>query len=208
MTMQKLDTFMYRGVPAEAIAISRKFLFSPSYNFDIETTSWTTSNYRGFWCDYAIDEALVVKNLYLFSKNHQYPTINGKVAEEIPDFVGLLTELNKKARKPMLYHEGFPMQYMGINYECDYTGNIVLGVDPSQNKAGQRCYRKVYDLAFEVGILIESTDITEKWRLSINQKNKEASKYWWEDENHNYYYLINYGLMGVNSLQNRESISG
>jgi len=62
MTMQRLDTFMYKGMPAEAIAISREISFSPANNFDIETTSWTTSNYRGFWCDYAFDEALVVQN--------------------------------------------------------------------------------------------------------------------------------------------------
>lgn len=208
MTMQRLDTFMYQGVPAEAIAISRKFSFSPANNFDIETTSWITSNYRGFWCDYAIDEALVIQNLYLFSKKNLYPTINGKGAEEIPDFVCLLNEFNKKACKPILYNDRFPMQYIGINYEYDYTGNIVLGVVPSQNKAGQRRYRKVFDLEFEVGILIESIDITEKWRLSINPKNKEGSKYWWENENHRYDYLVNYGLMEVDSLKNIGSTSG
>ena len=150
----------------------------------------------------ALWECLRNKNLGVRFRR-QHPVFN-----YIPDFVCLLNEFNKKACKPILYNDRFPMQYIGINYEYDYTGNIVLGVVPSQNKAGQRRYRKVFDLEFEVGILIESIDITEKWRLSINPKNKEGSKYWWENENHRYDYLVNYGLMEVDSLKNIGSTSG
>lgn len=70
MTMQMFDNFSYRGKRAEAIAISRRFSFTPVSNFGIATAAWGTCNYRGFWCDYVIDEMFVLSNLYLFSKTH------------------------------------------------------------------------------------------------------------------------------------------
>ena len=153
MTMQMLDSFSYRGKRAEAIAISRRFSFTPENNFGIVTSAWGTSNYRGFWCDYDIDEWFVLSNLYLFSKTHDYPNINGKKAEEIPEFVRLLEQINSKAKKERRYINGFPMQYRGINYICEYSGRIVLGIEPIQNKSRKERYREVYELCSSQQIL-------------------------------------------------------
>lgn len=191
MTMQMTDSFIYKREPAEAIAISRRFSFTPFNTFGIETAPWATSNYRGFRCDYDIDESLVIKNLYLFSKNHSYPLINGNKAEEIPEYTSILSEINKKARVPKRYLDGFPMQYMGINYEYEYSGKIVLCVNPKRGvPAGER-YLKVVELCFVDGILTESSEITDLWRSANEQKEKKSTRYWWEEKENSYAYLVN-----------------
>ena len=197
MTMQMTDTFFYQGEKAEAIAISHRFSFSPANAFGIETASWSTSTYRGFWCDYSIDESFVIQNLYLYSKNQFYPSINGQGAEKIPDFVALLDEINRKARVPKKYGDGFPMQYIGINYDYEYSGRIVLGIDPEQNKAGRKKYRKVIELLLDMGIVEEETDITEIWQTVDGRQTEKVMNYWWERQSNNYYILIN-TFMGVN----------
>ena len=152
MTMQMLDSFSYRGMHAEAIAISRRFSFTPANNLGILTVAWGTANYRGFWCDFDIDEMFVLSNLYLFSKTYEYPVINGKNAEKIPEFVRLLEQKNRKAKGERRYIDGFPMQYKGIDYLYEYSGRVVLGINPAQSKFGQERYREVYELLFDKGV--------------------------------------------------------
>ena len=176
MTMQMTDTFFYQGEKAEAIAISHRFSFSPANAFD---------------------ESFVIQNLYLYSKNQFYPSINGQGAEKIPDFVALLDEINRKARVPKKYGDGFPMQYIGINYDYEYSGRIVLGIDPEQNKAGRKKYRKVIELLLDMGIVEEETDITEIWQTVDGRQTEKVMNYWWERQSNNYYILIN-TFMGVN----------
>lgn len=208
MTMQMMDSFSYRGERAEAIAISRRFSFSPANNFGIVAASWATSNSRGFWCDYSIDESLVINNLYLFSKDHLYPPINGRNAEEIPEFRHMLDDINEKARTPKQYQDGFPMRYIGIDYDYEYSGRIVLGVDPKRSKSGRERYRKVIELVFDTGIVLETTDITEIWRQVDERNDKGRISYWWEQEDNDYSYLINYRFMGVNEHRDSEADSG
>lgn len=155
MTMQVLDSFSYRGKRAEAIAISRRFSFTPANNLGIPTAAWCTANYRGFWCDFDIDEMFVLSNLYLFSKTHEYPVINGNNAEKIPEYVRILEQINLTAKKERQYIDGFPMQYKCIDYLYDYSGKVVLGIEPAQNKSGQERYQEVYELLFDKGVLIQ-----------------------------------------------------
>ncbi len=202
MTMQIRDSFSYHGERAEAIAISKRFHFTPTGAFGIKTSSWATSNYRGFWCDYIIDDSLIIKNLYLFSENHAYPPINGKSAVELPEFSNMLEDINRKTRAPRQYCEGFPMQYLGINYAVDYTGMIVLGVDPKPNKRGDKRYRQVLELTFEEGILLDTADITQTWRKAISPDNTDVAEHWWEKEEYSYFMLINYSFMGLREANN------
>lgn len=208
MTMQMMDSFSYRGERAEAIAISRRISFSTANNLGIATASWATSNYRGFWCDYSIDESLVINNLYLFSKDHLYPPINGRNAEEIPEFHHMLNDINEKAHIPKQYQDGFPMQYIGIDYDYEYSGRIVLGVDPKRSKSGRERYRKVIELVFDKGVVLETTDITEIWRKEDEQNDKDLISYWWDQEENGYFYLINYSFMGVNEPRDSKVDSG
>ncbi len=199
MTMQMLDSFSYRGKRADAIAISRRFSFMPASSFGIVTAAWITSNYRGFWCNFDIDEMLVLSNLYLFSKTHEYPAINGKKAEEIPEFVRILEQINSKAKEKRNYTDGFPMQYRSIDYIYEYSGRIVIGIETEQNKSGKERYREVYELLFETGILLEEADITSTWKAVYEKQNGQPEEYWWESEDNNYFNLMNYAFMGVRS---------
>ena len=208
MTMQMMDSFSYRGERAEALAVSRRFSFSPANNFGITTASWATSNHRGFWCDYSVDESLVIKNVYLFSKNHHYPPINGRNAEEIPEFRLMLDDINKKARIPKQYQDCFPMQYLSIDYDYEYSGRIVLGISPIRNKSGRVRYRRVIELVFNSGIVMEASDISERWRPIDERNGFDSISYWWEQEDNDYSYLINYCLMGVNEPNDSESDCG
>ena len=195
--MQISDTFTYKGEQANAIALNRRLPFSPASNFGIATAAWATSNYRGFWCDYSIDETLKVKNLYLFSRDHSYPSINGQAAEKIPEFVKLILRINAEARTPWCYDDGFPMRYMDINCDVEYSGRIAIGVKPSSSKSGKRSYKRVYDLLFDSGILIEFTDITDIWKSADSCAGSNPGTCWWMERENDYYYLLNYRFMGI-----------
>ena len=78
--------------------------------------------------------------------------INGKNAEKIPEFVRLLEQKNRKAKGERRYIDGFPMQYKGIDYLYEYSGRVVLGINPAQSKFGQERYREVYELLFDKGV--------------------------------------------------------
>jgi len=196
MTLQHTDTFAYQGKPANVIAISEDFTFSPYNDFGIETGFWSTSNRRGFWCDYSIDGSLMVQNLYLFSHDKNYPFIMGQQAEKIPMYVELLDTINGRTGEKYQYINGFPMQYIDINYDVDYLGKIVLGTGATKDKQGQRAYKQVLELSFEDGIIVRTKDITEAWRYYAKNEKKNVDKHWWTDEKRDYYYLINYHFMG------------
>ena len=195
MTMQIPDRFVYRGQRAEAIAISRHIEFSPARNFDIQTFSWATSNHRGFWCDYVIEEALVIHTLHLVSKDDVYPVLDGIQAEPVPEYV-VLFENHIKPHHPTTHHIGLPMQYVGLNYMVDYTGSILMGVGIKEGSRNER-YQKVFELEFEDGILMQSTDITETWAKVHDKAAETTENYWWQKKENDYYDLINYGLMGI-----------
>ena len=113
MTNQRPDTFSYKGKDAEVIAINNRFSFTPANSFNIETKLWGTANYRGFWCDYAIEKSLIIENLYVYSKNCEYPPINGIHGEEIPWLADLFTQVNKGVNGPRCYKDAFT-DHIGI----------------------------------------------------------------------------------------------
>jgi hypothetical protein len=138
MTMQMMDSFSYRGERAETIAISRRFSFSPANNFGIAVTSWATSNYRGFWCDYSIDESLVINNLYLFSKDHLYPPVNGRKAEEIAEFRHLLDDINEKVRIPKNTRTAFQCNILVLTMTMNTPEELYwVSIQSGINQAGK-----------------------------------------------------------------------
>lgn len=196
MTMQMPDRFVYRGQLAEAIAVSRKLAFSPARNFGIQTFSWATSNHRGFWCNYVIEEALVIHTLHLVSKDDVYPVIEGIQAEPVPEYVGLF-ENHIKPHHPTAHYAGLPMQYVGLNYVVDYSGSILIGLGIKEGSRIER-YHQLLELEFEDGILMRSTDVTEKWAKVHDKASAGTTEdYWWQKKENDYYDLINYGLMGI-----------
>ena len=193
MTMQRLDSFTYQGKTAKAIAISRRFSFTPDNNLGIKVTPCETCNWRGFWCDYCLDTSFIVKNVYLFAKNQDNTLLFGKKGKELPEYKSLLKVLNEKRKEHLKYTNGFPSMYENINYLFEYTGNIVIGVDFDSQKHGAERYECVYELEYMEGILVQQSDITDKWK-NVNEK---EVKYWWQEKENDYFYLINYSYMGI-----------
>lgn len=180
MTKQIESRFTYEGVPARALALYKRILFLPAEKTGIETGSWANMNYNGFWCDYSVDRELIIRNLYIFSKDHNYPEINGVKAEEVSLYRGLADSINKKyPERNLIYINTFPMLYRDVCIKCEYTGRIILGLEQKNER--------VYDAVFEKGAVTESVDITDKWRLFMTKR--KASGYWWEKEDRRYFYL-------------------
>lgn len=100
------------------------------------------------------------------------------------------------------------MQYIGIDYDYEYSGRIVLGINPKRNKSGRERYRKVIELVFDAGIVLETADITEIWRQVDERIDKGRISLRWEQEDNNYFYLINYRFMGLNERRDSEADSG
>ena len=107
-----------------------------------------------------------------------------------------LFENHIKPHRPTTHYIGLPMQYIGLNYIVDYTGSILLGVGIKEGSRNER-YHQVFQLDFEDGILMQSTNITETWSKVHNKATGTSEDYWWQKKENDYYYLINYGLMGI-----------
>ena len=187
--MQMLDVFTFQGERVEAIAISQRFDFSPKRNFGIETEPWMTANYRGFICEYSLDEAFTVQNLFLFSRNQYYPPVMGIEAELDPVYETIYESVGKSGLGPR--------QYNGINYNTGYSGAIVIGVEPVRKRREPEQYRQVLELRYRCGFLSETRDITELWREARREDGKCDAEYWWMEEKNNYFYLINFAFMGL-----------
>ena len=196
MTKQFQDIFSYRGKNVQVIAISHRFPFSPNRNFGIDAALYCTANYRGFLCEYVIDDLFVLKNLIVFSKSHTYPVIYGKKAEKIPFYIALLEEINRNTKAEKQYIDMFPMQYSGIDEILEYSGRIVLDTEPQQNRYEQYKNRAVYELVFESGILKDTKDITSLWKSVCKRPNGKPIEYWWEEEENKYCNLINHYTSG------------
>lgn len=77
MTAQIGDKYKYQKKEYTIVALSSSIPFKPE-DFGLEPHFSCTACYRGYWCEYAIeDEELLLKNLYLFNMNNKYPPLNG-----------------------------------------------------------------------------------------------------------------------------------
>ena len=171
---------------AKAFAFSDKIDFSPWKAFSLETVRWSTANHRGFWCDYKIEEKLIIINLHLVTKDLVYPPLMNVLAEEDPIY--------KEIRDRFGRNIPFPMQYSNIDYEVDYTGKMVLGIDFDRSQDDR--YKQVLELGFEHGILMDTIDITTIRKASKKKDIIAPDDIWWMKEKNDYYYRLNYGDWG------------
>ncbi len=195
MTKQIHDRFTYQGSRGEALALNNAIPFSPTRKYGVKPGTWSTSNYRGFFCEYELGEVFLLKNLIIFTESRQYPELNGVPAQKIPDFEEFLKQINEKGKKPKDYMDVFPMQYTGLNLEIEFSGKILIGLDPKESKSGKIRYRQVSELSYDSGILTNTADITALYRLSFSGEPPDC---WWAQEEYRYYHLINYSLMEMN----------
>lgn len=181
MTVQIGDIYRYQNKKFTIVAMSSLNIFNPR-SFGLEPHTGATVCWRGYWCEYDIvDDELRLKDLYLFNADGNYPPINGTEVsnqefEEYESYRG-----NKKKCEKVKIPANFGHRvYRDINMLIPYSGRILLGnefMDEYYIHMGfQRgwAYRKLIELVFEEGILMECNDISyiaEEKREAIKQGN-------------------------------------
>lgn len=190
MTMQIRDSFSFQNKECEAIALSRKLKIFPKLDFGVKTSAFSTSNYRGFHCDYVIDGELIVKNLYIYSEHNDYPIINNVRAVPDPFWV----DIRKKTGKERL---PVPVIYYGINFKDKYSGKMLIGIGLHPDLHKSQRYDQILELEFSEGVLQNSDDISGLWKAWAKEQKEGEGGYWWTYEDNSYHNLLNYSLMGL-----------
>lgn len=129
MTAQCPCSFIFKGKEYSEIIKTQPMAFDPR-EYDIVPQSRCTACYRGYWCDYAIndDGMLELCNLYINSKDGEYPSIMGvSVSDmEYTECVSINIDdgsiSNELEEKYMGHH-----RYENIKLPINYTGKILLG---------------------------------------------------------------------------------
>lgn len=178
MTAQIGDIYKYQKKEYTIVALSSAMLFDPK-NFGLEPHASSTACWRGYWCEYAIDnDELLLKDLYLFNSEDNYPPFNGvevspQEFKEYDCYVGK-GEKPKKVTRPV--HFGHRL-YKDVNLQIPYTGRILLGDGFMReyyiHMGFQRgwAYKKLIELVFEEGVLLECNDLSH-----IAKAQREAIK--------------------------------
>lgn len=85
MTAQIGDIYKYQKKEFTVVALSSVMLFDPK-NYGMEPHASSTACWRGYWCEYAIeDDELLLNDLYLYNSDDKYPPLNG-VEVSLPEF--------------------------------------------------------------------------------------------------------------------------
>lgn len=162
MTAQIGDIYKYKKKEFTVVALSSVMLFDPK-NYGMEPHASSTACWRGYWCEYAIEEfELLLKDLYLYNSDDKYPPLNG-VEVSLPEFKEYKCQGGKKII--MKAHFGHRV-YKDVNIPIPYTGKILLGDGFMReyyiHMGFQRgwAYKKLIELVFEEGILLECNDLS------------------------------------------------
>ena len=190
MTAQIGDIYKYQNKEYHLVALSSAHIFNPK-KYGLEPHASSTACSRGYWCEYAIlDDILLLKDLYLFNRDDKYPPLNGTEVssqefEEVECHVRGKSKTEKRLRPAHFGHR----VYRDVNMPVPYTGKILLGDDFIWDyyihMGFQRswAYRKLIELVFEEGILIETHDhshIARALREAIQKSNDDPR---WPDRN-------------------------
>lgn len=175
MTAQIGDKFTFHGSDYSIVAISTPIQFNP-VQFGITPLSACTACWAGYWCEYDIsEEGIVLKNLYINSRDNNYPAINGVEAEE-----------DEREKFQYMGHH----LYKNIGIRMKYTGKILVGKDFLReyyiHMGYQRAwaYQALVEFIFEDGNLIETVDhsnMAEKLREEIKKDTGKPKPYTEQD---------------------------
>lgn len=170
MTAQVGDRFQFKGEDYSIVAMSTPIGFKPQ-DYGITPEPVCTACWDGYWCEYEITKAgIILKNLYINSKNDHYPEING------------ISPQNDRQKKSRFQYMGHHL-YKDLDIRMDYTGRILIGKDFIQkyyiHMGYQRAwaYETLEELVFQDGALIETVRhsemarrLREKVDIEINDK--------------------------------------
>ena len=183
MTAQIGDIYKYKRKEFSIVALSAPIQFEPK-DYGLEPHASSTACWRGYWCEYNItDKKLFLQNLYLFNADGKYPPLNGiEVSpQEYQECIcySIKSEKGEKVKRPK--HMGHRV-YENINMPISYTGKILLGDGFMReyyiHMGFQRgwAYRKLVELIFENGVLLECNDLShlaKEQREAIKKQGKD-----------------------------------
>ena len=175
MTAQIGDRFTFRGNDYSIVAISTPIGFEP-VQFGITPLGICTACWAGYWCEYTIsEEGITLKNLYINSRDNNYPASNGVEAEE-----------DEREKFQYMGHH----LYKNVGIRVKYTGKILVGKDFLReyyiHMGYQRAwaYQTLVEFIFEDGSLIETVDysnMAEKLREEIKKDTGKPKPYTEQD---------------------------
>ena len=171
MTAQIGDTFRYKKSEYNIVAISNPLEFNPQ-QYGITPKACCSGCWAGYWCEYEIsDKGIVLTNLYINSKDSNYPEING---------VRPLSA-DKKTKEQFTYMGHH--KYKGINIKIPYTGKIVVGKDFLQqyyiHMGYQRAwsYETLREFIFDGGSIVDVVDHSDMAKM-LRKQIDEDSDFW------------------------------
>ena len=158
MTAQIGDRCRFYGEKFTIVKYRDPIRFDPR-DYGMEPESACTACYRGFWCEYAVIEGRVVlENLFINTKNDQYPPIAGV----FPDVVG---DDMEKLIEYMGHHA-----YHGLYLPVKYTGSFLVGSKFLREfyvHAGFQapwCWQILKEYIFQDGEIVKTNDHSEYGR--------------------------------------------
>lgn len=179
MTAQIGDIYKYENTSYCIVAMTDRPYFEPT-KFGLEAHPSSTACYRGYWCEYAIEnDALVLQNLFLFNKDKNYPTFcNVDVSPEEFTECTVYTR-NGTEQRMMPTHWGHRV-YENVNLPIPYTGKILLGnkfIREYYIHMGYQpawSYEELIELSFEEGLLVECANISHVAQAIREEMNRDG----------------------------------
>ena len=167
MMAQIGDTGRYRGKQYTLVAASAPGLFEPG-QYDMAAHPVVKECHRGHWCEYAVEEdALVLKDLYLFNERGEYPPLNGRDILPPEQREGAYLPVSKRLRRSPLDNARMSHHhYKDVDLPIPYTGRLLLGeglLGEFRVSAGFQpgwAYRELIELVFRGGRLVECRDLS------------------------------------------------
>ena len=158
MTAQLHDQFIVEGESYSIAGVSGYGLFDPETH-GLHPVSWNTACWRGYVTTYALQEKyLVIRELEL---NLSPPHHDGSDPVTAPPLYGV-----KARHSPEPF--GFEYVYEDVGMPLAYTGGLLLArgfIDDLHLHMGFHPawkYRKVMELIFEEGRIIETHDVSRR----------------------------------------------
>lgn len=146
MTAQISDTFLFKGEEYSLVGTSGGELITP-YDFGMKPKALHTACWRGFYSTYEItDDGIFLKNMTMQEKDGNYKPINN-IMPEVTDGEAHYTDVH------ML------VSFTGkLRLAKDFIDELYIHMGFQKPSA----FRKVLDLSFENGLLIDVKDRSEE----------------------------------------------
>jgi len=163
MTAQIEDTFRFQGRELSLAGISGAGLFEPA-DHGLDPKSWSTACWRGYRAHYVVtNDKLILSALEVSLTDPR--EVNDGTPDRVPapSINGIPASI-----PPEGYFKRFEYEYEGLELLVPYSGGLLLAsgfIDELYVHMGFHPawkYRHVHELIFELGMLKDGRDVSEK----------------------------------------------